>query len=344
MKKIDLKNIDVVAPSLGRRFSGINASMHTIIPEQTKLTCMAGLGFNLHRDKITVISFKQFIFGCWRDKWRIWHARRNIDMVVGIILRYVLRYKIKLLFTSASQREHSWFTKFCYHKMDAVIATTKSGGEFLEREYDVVYHGVNTDKFFPQDKKSKQKKIGFINRIRKQKGAEDFVEAMIKVFSSNPNTNWIAELYGETTPKHKDFEDDLKSRVKNAGLEDRIVFKGFVEFDSIASIYRKCDIVVCLSHVEGFGLPCLEAMASKAAVVATKTGVWKEIIKQGKNGYLVDIKSPDQIAEKLEILMSDDVLRQKIAQKGYDLVTSKYQIQNEAQGIQKVYDRLLSSK
>ena len=85
-------------------------------------------------------------------------------------------------------------------------------------------------------------------------------------------------------------------------------------------------------------------MACKCAVVATKTGVWKEIIEQGKNGYLVDTKSSEQIAEKLEILMNDDELRKQIAQNGYDLVTSKYKIENEAEGIQRIYDRLLAEK
>ncbi len=128
------------------------------------------------------------------------------------------------------------------------------------------------------------------------------------------------------------------------GLEHRIIFEGFVKFEKAPSCYRELEIVVCPSYTEGFGLPCLEAMASKCAVVATKTGVWKEIIKQGKNGYLVDVKSSSQISEKLEILMNDDTLREQIAQNGYNLVTSKYRIQNEAEGIQKVYDRLLAEK
>lgn len=342
MSKINIKDITVVTPSLGRRFSGINSSMQAVIPKQTKLTNIAGLGFNLDPEKIPVITFKQFLFGCWRNKWQIWHARRNVDMVAGIILRYVFRYKIKLLFTSASQRKHSWFTKFCYHKMDAVIATTKSGGKFLECDYDVVYHGVNTDKFQSRDNLSNTKKIGFINRIRKQKGAEDFVDAAIQVLSKHHN--WIAELYGETTAKNADFEKDLKDRIEKVGLTDRIIFKGFVDYDEIPAIYQSCEILTCLSHVEGFGLPCLEAMACQCAVVATKTGVWKEIIEQGENGYLVDMKSADQIAEKLDILINDDALRNKIAQNGYDLVTSKYKIANEAEGIQKVYDRLLDEK
>ena len=337
-----IKTLKIITPSLGRRFSGINSSMMAVIPEQTKLTNIAGLGFNLDPNKIPIITFKQFLLGCWRNDWRVWHARRNVDMVAGIILRYIFRYKIKLLFTSASQRKHSWFTKFCYHKMDAVIATTKSGGEFLECDYDVVYHGVNTDKFKPNASLRGAKKIGFINRIRKQKGAEDFVDAVIKVLSKNDG--WIAELYGETTDKNKNFEDDLKARIANAGLENRIIFKGFIDYESIPAIYQSCEILTCLSHVEGFGLPCLEAMASKCAVVATKTGVWKEIIEQGENGYLVDVKSSEQIAEKLEILINNDGLRNQIAQNGYDLVTSEYKIENEALGIQKVYDRLLAIK
>lgn len=339
---LEAKDADVIALSLGRRFSGINASMLAVMPEQSKLTNIVGMGFNLDSENIKTIRFRDFLFNCWRDKWRIWHARRNVDMVAGIILKYVFRYKLKLLFTSASQRKHSWFTKFCYHKMDAVIATTKSGGKFLEGDYDVVYHGVNIDKFFPSKRKSTTKKIGFINRIREQKGAKDFVEAAIKALADNDS--WVAKLYGETTDGNKKFEEDLKSEIKKAKLESRIVFKGFVDFNAIADIYRECDIVVCLSHVEGFGLPCLEAMASKCAVIATKTGVWKEIIKPGENGYLVDIKSPEQISEKLEILMSDHKLREQIAQNGYDLVTVKYKIQNEAEGIQKIYDKLLSVK
>ena len=340
MKEKSVKSVDIVAPSLGRRFSGINSSMHAVIPEQVKLANIVGLGFNLDANKIPVISFRQFLFNCWRDKWRVWHARRNVDMVVGIILRYIFRYKLKLLFTSASQRKHSWFTKFCYHKMDSVIATTESGGKFLECAYDVVYHGVNTEKFFPEENQKNTNKIGFINRIRKQKGAEDFVGATIKVLSENPN--WIAELYGETTVKNKEFEKDLKARISKAGLTDRIVFKGFVDYEKIPEIYRSCEILTCLSHVEGFGLPALEAMASKCAVVATKTGVWQEIIKQGQNGFLVDTRSSEQIAEKLDILIKDSHLREKVAQNGYELVTSKYRIQNEAEDIQKVYNKLLA--
>jgi len=341
--KEQIKNLDVIAPSLGRRFSGINASMMAVIPEQEKLVNIAGLGFNLDGNKISKISFKNFLTKCWRDKYRIWHSRRNIDMLVGIILKYIFRYKLKLVFTSASQRNLSWLTKFYCRRMNEIIATTRSGEKFQASQVNVVYHGINTIRFNPNlELLQKTKNICFLSRIRTQKGAEDFVDAAILALPKHPE--WKAVLYGETTKGNIDFEKDLRNRITKAGLSERILFKGFVNYENTPECYRNADITVCPSHVEGFGLPCIEAMASGCAVVATKTGVWKEIIKNASNGYLVDVKSPDQIAEKLDILMSDDNNRQEVANNGYELVIKNFTIQKEAQGIQAVYYNMSASK
>lgn len=97
METKNIKDVDVIALSLGRRFSGINASMLAVIPEQNKLVDIVAMGFNIDSKEIRKIRFRDFLFGCWRDKWRIWHARRNIDMLIGIILKYLFRYKIILV-------------------------------------------------------------------------------------------------------------------------------------------------------------------------------------------------------------------------------------------------------
>ncbi|MDE4970037.1 glycosyltransferase family 4 protein, partial [Francisella tularensis] len=77
----------------------------------------------------------------------------------------------------------------------------------------------------------------------------------------------------------------------------QIFFIGFIaDSNEIPSWYRAFDIVVCASHKECFGLPALEAMASKCAVIATKAGAGPEIIVDDENGYLVDPKSIQQIA------------------------------------------------
>lgn len=125
METKNIKDVDVIALSLGRRFSGINASMLAVIPEQNKLVDIVAMGFNIDSKEIRKIRFRDFLFGCWRDKWRIWHARRNIDMLIGIILKYLFRYKIILVFTSVAQRHHKKLTKFYINRMEAVICPSE---------------------------------------------------------------------------------------------------------------------------------------------------------------------------------------------------------------------------
>ena len=352
MKNKNIKNIDVIALSLVRRFSGINASMLAVMPEQNKLVDIAVMGFNIEAKDIKTIRFRDFLFGCWRDKWRIWHARRNIDMLVGIILKYIFRYKIILVFTSVAQRHHKKLTRFYINRMSAVICPSKISASYLEKIPYIVPHGVNTQVFYPAKDKNKireekklvgQYSIGIFGRIRKSKGSKEFIDAVTQVLKKYPN--WSAVIIGEATPKDQEFKESLEKKVKDASLEDRIIFTGFIsDSNEIPDWYKALDIVVCASHKEGFGLPALEAMASKCAVVATKAGAWPEIITDGKNGFLVDLQSSQQIVEKLEILISDDDLREQISQNGYELMNSKYKIQNEAQGIQEVYYKLLNKK
>ena len=45
-----------------------------------------------------------------RNRWRVWHARRNTEMALGLVLRHLLRRRYRLLFTSAAQRAHTGFT------------------------------------------------------------------------------------------------------------------------------------------------------------------------------------------------------------------------------------------
>ncbi|MDE5022874.1 glycosyltransferase family 1 protein, partial [Francisella tularensis subsp. holarctica] len=80
-------DVDVIEFSLGRIFSGFNASMLAVIPEQNKLVDIVAMGFNIDSKEIRKIRFIDFLFGCWRDKWRILHARRKIDMLIGIIIK-----------------------------------------------------------------------------------------------------------------------------------------------------------------------------------------------------------------------------------------------------------------
>lgn len=347
---IDPRKLRVIAPSLGKRFSGINASVIAVLPEQAKRTAIAALGFHIPKG-MPQISFSEF-WSCCRDStWRIWHARRNIEMLAGLILRNVFRFKLLLLFTSSAQRHHSWITRFYYHRMDGLIATSSRAASFLDREATVIPHGVNTDKFQPPEdraavwagrKLSNKYGIGIFGRIRPQKGTEEFVDAMIKVLPKRPD--WSAVLIGQTAKEFHLFEQRLRKKIKQAGLEARFHFIGFLpDSESIPGWYRSLSVVVCSSRVEGFGLTCLEAMASGCPVVATRTGAWPDVVSDGEDGYLVNCEDTDALTEAIMKITEDPKRVAQMGERARAKILGRYRIENEADGIQAVYDQLFAS-
>src|SRR6266705_3352513 len=111
------------------RFIADELSVIAVLPEQVKRIGIAALGFHIG-DPIARISVWQFCRHCWRSRWRVWHARRNVDMLVGLILRYVFRFRLLLVFTSAAQRRHSWITRFCLRRVDGLIATSAAAAGY----------------------------------------------------------------------------------------------------------------------------------------------------------------------------------------------------------------------
>ena len=350
-RHVEPSDCRVIAPCLGKRFSGINASMIAVLPELGKYVPIAAMGFHVPSD-IPQIRIRHFLLKGRRGPWGIWHARRNIDMLVGLILRRIFRFRLLLVFTSAAQRRHSWITRWYVHRMDALIATTAIAASFLDRPAVVVSHGVDTQVFHPpQDRQAEWARrglpgrygIGVFGRIRPQKGSEDFVEAMIRVLPQRPD--WTAVLIGQTTEEFRPFEQRLRRRLQEAGLADRVLFTGFLKDPKdVPGWYRAMSVVVCPSRVEGFGLPCLEAMASGCPVVATRTGAWPELIREGQDGYLVPCQDVSALAEAILKVTADPARLVQMGLRAREKVAEHYRIEDEAAWILEVYRRLFADR
>jgi glycosyltransferase involved in cell wall biosynthesis len=342
--------LQVIAACLGRRFSGINASMIAVMPDLSRHIRIAAMGFHIP-DGIPRIRFLEFLRHCRSGPWRIWHARRNIDMLGGLLLRYFLRYKLVLVFTSAAQRHHSWITRFFYRRMDGVIATTAKAASYLTREAVVVRHGVNTVAFSPPDDRAAawarrglpgRYGIGVLGRIRPRKGTEEFIRAMIRVLPERPE--WTAVVVGQTTEEFRPFEQRLRGLLREAGLSHRVHFTGFLKDPAeIPEWYRSLWVVVCPSRVEGFGLTCLEAMASGCPVVATSTGAWPEVITEGRDGYVVPCRDVDAMTEAILRITEDPQRILEMGERARGKIASQYRIGDEACGILAEYRRLLAT-
>jgi len=348
---VDMSGIEVVAPNLKQRLSGVTSTIVQLVPVQAGSLGIATLGPGLP-DNLPKMRLWQLPALARRPKSgrkRIWHARRNTEMVAGLLLKSVLRMPLKLVFTSAAQRHHKPFTRWLIRRMDAVIATSARSAGFLQVPHTIVMHGVDLDAFHPPREADDafeaaglggKYAIGCFGRIRHQKGTDLFVDAMIELLPHHPE--WTAVICGRVTPEHKAFGDDLRARVARAGLAQRILFLG--EVDDIKPWYRRIALYVAPSRNEGFGLTPLEAMASETAVVASDAGAYAEMIDAGRTGMVAPAGDGPALREAIRPYLADPALAMAHGANALADVRALFPLQREAEGIRRVYDHVWAER
>lgn len=346
----DPRQIDVIAPNFKRRLSGVTSTIVRLVPIQAQDIAIAAVGPVLP-EQLPQIRLRDLITLPRRGPHgaRVWHARRNTEMLGGLALKHLLGKKLKLVFTSASQRHHTWLTKALIARMDAVIATSARTAAYLERPATVILHGIDAESFHPpQDRAAIRRAlnlpedgvlIGCYGRIRAQKGTDAFVDAMIAALRDRPNAR--ALVMGRALDKYADFARDLEARVAQAGMTERILFRPEVPVWEMPQWYQALDLFVAPQRWEGFGLTPLEAMACGVPVVATTVGAFEELVADGQTGFLVPPDAPDAIATATAQLLDNPQLRaqQSIAARSH--IETGFRIADEAAAITAVYRGLL---
>ncbi|MCF2947276.1 glycosyltransferase family 4 protein [Paraglaciecola aquimarina] len=339
------EEVELIIGNSNSNFSGVTSTMLQVMSHQKKLINLRIMGKHYVPEPGLVISFWHTVKLCRKPlsngKWRIFHARRVDEMIQGVILKYVFGAKIKLVFSSAAQRKRSGSTKWLTEKMDAVIAVSQRSASFLHKPPTMVNpHGVQIDNYRPAPDKQAawqalgyggKSGIGILGRVRKQKGVHLFVEACIQVLPELPEVN--AVVVGAISSSNQDFVDGLKDKIKQAGLEGRITFTGELPFEQIPPIFSALSMVSALSDNEGFGLTVLEAMSCGAAVLATQAGAWEEIIRQGKDGYVVPVNDQKAVTEKMQLMLSDTEKLAEMGVTGQKRVEENYRVEIEAKNL-----------
>jgi glycosyltransferase involved in cell wall biosynthesis len=120
------------------------------------------------------------------------------------------------------------------------------------------------------------------------------------------------------------LESALKLQVRKADLEDRVIFKGYVSHESMPAYFQACDIFIRPSLSEGFGNSFIEAMAAGLPVIATPVGGIVDFLKNKETGIFCEVKSPQDIARKVEVYMRDRNLRDEIVDNAMHMVLDHY--------------------
>jgi mannosyltransferase len=339
-------SLQLIVPNLHRRYSGVTATNRMVAPKFAKMFRAAWLGPDAP-DGIARIGIADLLRLWRRRNSLIWHARRNNEMIVGVVLRS-LGWPLRLVFTSAAQRHHTWITRWLIGKMDAIIATNDVSASFLKREATVIPHGVDTDIYAPPADRAAafaeaglpgRYAIGCFGRVRAQKGSDVFVDAMCRLLPRYPD--FTAVMVGAITPEQTVFANDLRKQIEAAGLQSRIIITGELPIEEVQRWYQRLTIYAFTSRNEGFGLTLIEAMSVGAALVASRAGAAELVVEDGATGVLTPPGDVDALVAALEPLMRDPASAAEMGGRGRARVLEKFSLDAEAKRIADVYRTLV---
>jgi mannosyltransferase len=340
------RQLQLIVPNLHRRYSGVTATNRMVAPKLARQFRAAWLGPGAP-DGIARMDAADLL-KLWRGPTPlIWHARRNNEMISGVLLRS-LGWPLKLVFTSAAQRHHSWITRWLIRRMDAVIATSDISASYLKREATVIPHGVDTGRYAPAADRAAafveaglpgRYAVGCFGRVRAQKGTDVFVDAMCRLLPRYPD--FTAVIVGAITVDQSGFANDLKKRIETAGLQSRIVVTGEVPIEDVERWYRRLTIYAFTSRNEGFGLTLIEAMSVGAALVASRAGAAELLVEDGVTGVLTPPGDVDALVAALEPLLRDPASAAAMGERARKRVVEKFSLDAEAKKIADVYRRLV---
>ncbi|WP_127901948.1 glycosyltransferase family 4 protein [Solirhodobacter olei] len=343
----DISRIEVIAPNLKRRLSGVTSTVLRLIPIQARQIGIVATGPGLPEDVPQIPLSRLFFLP--RDRWRVWHARRNNEMILGLILRHVFRRRLKLLFTSAAQRHHTGLTKWLIGRQDRVIATSAKAARYLDRPAEVVMHGIDTQVFHPApdraalraelDLPAEATIIGCFGRIRAQKGVDLLVGTALDLLPENPDLLFL--FSGRTTRKHEAFRAELEARIAAAGLTDRIRFLGEVPWSRLVQLQQALDLCAAPARWEGFGLTPLEAMACGTPVVAADVGAYAELLTPA-TGTITPPGDQAALTGAIRAWVSDPPRLAAARPAARAHVEARFPIAREAAALIAVYRRLLA--
>jgi len=199
--------------------------------------------------------------------------------------------------------------------------------------------GIDLDQFNPAmntpSLPTENFSIGMIGVLRSWKGHNYFLEAVPEIMRKIPET--VIYIAGDGP-----MRESIEQTIKKLSLQDSVTLLGHRE--DIPSIMASLDVIVHPSYAnEGVPQSLLQAMAMKKPVVASDAGAIKEIVHNGKTGFLIEPRNPAQIAEKVIELYRNEELRNSFGKEGRYLVENQFSFQNMLDKIENIYIKLLSN-
>ncbi|MCK5211440.1 glycosyltransferase family 4 protein [Candidatus Parcubacteria bacterium] len=311
------------------------------------LCYQGGMLPNIKRNKLNIFLLPFFAFfhllalhqAIRKIRPQIIHAHWLMPQgFLALLYKKVFRQDFKIICTSHGIDVFSlrgkcfvclkqWLVK----NLDGLTAVSEALKSELIRNYKadkvrVIHNAVNIENFTPETRQRNnipRPALIFVGRLVEKKGVEYIIKAMPQIIKSYPACH--LEIIGDGPKKQS-----LQKLSQTVSSESNIKFLGSVSHNNIPKYLAASDIFIGPSIVaknldtEGFGVVFIEAMACGLPIITTAVGGITDIIKNNENGFIVETKNEQAIADVVIKLLRDESLRVRLGQAGRKTVEEKF--------------------
>jgi len=258
--------------------------------------------------------------------WLAQYLRRKRNLPV---IHYVHAEEVT---TDWGSRLYGVMAGAALRKAEAVVAVSSFTRDEVVRRgvkperIRVITNGVDLKRFSPGARDSHilarhnmngKRVLLTVGRVQEaRKGHDRVIEALPQILRAVPDAVYLIVGKGP-------YLETLKALAKDVGVEDKVIFVGFVPWKDLSRYYRSCDVFIMPNrtlangNTEGFGLVFLEANACKKPVIGGNAGGVPDAIADGATGILVDGNSVEEVATAAIQLFTNPELAERMGRAGY---------------------------
>lgn len=207
-----------------------------------------------------------------------------------------------------------------FRKLHGHIAVSSAArdfvGEYFPADYRIIPNGIDFARFntrLPplEQLTDRRPTVLFVGRLEKRKGLRFLLRAWPMVLARHPEARLVVVGRGRPLEGYKRFA------TRQGWAESDVMFAGYVPAEDLPRYYQACD-VFCAPNTgqESFGIVLLEAMAAGAPIVASDIAGYRDVVRNGEEGLLVERQNPAALADRLCQLLANPELRAHMRRAG----------------------------
>lgn len=237
------------------------------------------------------------------------------------------------------------FVRWLWRDADALVAVSNGLREYASETtpdvpIEVIPNAIELSVFIPPRQRHQEGSVRllFVGRLNAFKNVEMLVETASRLLVRGID-NFELQLVGEG-----EHRSNLERLVVEKGLTRHVRFLGWVDRAAIVEIYRQADIFVTATIWEGMPNTVLEGMACGLPVVGTRASGLAELVREGVNGYLVDVNDAAALTDRLADLIDNPYERRRMGKESRKIAEQEFAWDYIAEQYVEIYKRIMAEK